>query len=204
VLFTKWNKKFLKNIEDKTMKKFLLIFALIGLLFYGCTNDHDITSPEQSTNIEPNWIKLPTPEGLQLNTDYTQTMAINGTQGGYLTCNFSYSGGSYGQVSASAELIITFGSYPGKKSISITLSDQNTSVIFGPELNFNSDVFYSVTYTGINLTGIDPQTVKFAYIANDGTTQIAQHEGITVNLSTGTLSVHNARLPHFSRYGFVN
>ncbi len=186
------------------MKNYLLIFALTGLFFYGCANESDITAPEQSINLEPNWIKLPTAEGLQVNTDYTATNRINGTQGGNLGCSFSYSGGNFGQISGFAELVVTFGSFPGMKNISMTLSNENTSVIFGPELNFNSDVFYSVTYTGINLTGIDPQTVKFAYIANDGSIQIAQHQGITVDFSTGKLSVHNARLPHFSRYGFVN
>jgi hypothetical protein len=186
------------------MKNYLLIFALTGLFFYGCANESDITAPEQSINLEPNWIKLPTAEGLQVNTDYTATNRINGTQGGNLGCSFSYSGGNFGQISVFAELVVTFGSFPGMKNISMTLSNENTSVIFGPELNFNSNVFYSVTYTGINLTGIDPQTVKFAYIANDGSIQIAQHQGITVDFSTGKLSVHNARLPHFSRYGFVN
>ena len=186
------------------MKFYLLIFAMIGLFFYGCSNESGITSPEQSITLEPDWIKLPTAEGLQVNTDYTATDRINGSQGGYLECSFSYPGGNFGQISGFAELVITSFSYPGMKNISMTLSNKNTSVIFGPEINFSSDVFYSVTYSGINLTGIDPQTVKFAYIASDGTIQIAQHQGITVNFSTGTLSVHNARLSHFSRYGFVN
>jgi len=186
------------------MKNYLLIFALIGLFFSGCSNEADITSPDQSINLEPNWIKLPSTVGLQVNTDYTATNRINGTQGGYLECSFSYHGGNFGQVSGFAELVVTSCSFPGNKNISMTLSNENTSVIFGPELNFNSNVYYSVTYTGINLNGIDPQTVKFAYIASDGTIRIAQHEGITVDFSTGTLSVHNALLPHFSRYGFVN
>lgn len=186
------------------MNKNLLIFVLIGLFLYGCTNESDITSPEQSINLEPKWIKLPTAEGLQINTEYTTTNRINGTQGGNLECSFSYPGGNFGHISGFAELVVTFGSYPGMKTISMTLNSENTSVVFGPELNFNSDVYYSVTFTGINLTGIDPQTVKFAYIANDGSIQIAQHQGITVDFSTGKLSVHNARLPHFSRYGFVN
>ena len=54
------------------------------------------------------------------------------------------------------------------------------------------------------LSGINPSTVKFAYLATNGSVQYAQHEGITVDLATGTLGVLKAKIPHFSRYGFIN
>jgi len=88
--------------------------------------------------------------------------------------------------------------------ISKTLSVLNTSVEFAPTMVFYSDVYYNVTYSGLNLNGIDLSKIKFAYIGADGSIQIAEHEGITFNTATGMLSVKNARIPHFSRYGFVN
>ncbi len=96
------------------------------------------------------------------------------------------------------------GAFSGTKTITMTLSDENTSVKFGPSMQFNAEVLYNVTYTGLNLKGIDPSTVKFAYLAADGSVQYAKNEGIKVDLSTGTLSVYNALIPHFSRYGFIN
>ena len=69
---------------------------------------------------------------------------------------------------------------------------------------FNGSVVYNVTYSGIDLTGIDPKTVQFAYLASDGSVQYAANDGIVVDLATGKLQVINAKIPHFSRYGFVN
>ena len=34
--------------------------------------------------------------------------------------------------------------------------------------------------------------------------EYAVNDGIVVDLSTGTLQVINAKIPHFSRYGFIN
>ena len=187
------------------MKKHLLIFALIGLFFYGCTSESDITSPEQSINPEPNWIALPKAEGMQIENSFTVTKKINGSQGGFLTMFESYPGGPFGTVTIDAELVFEQGCYPGNKDISMTNDDFNCATTLEPSFEkFNGVVTFNIKYTGINLNNIDPNNVKFAYIAPGGELEYAANEGIIVNVSTGTIQVVNAKIDHFSRYGFVN
>jgi hypothetical protein len=69
---------------------------------------------------------------------------------------------------------------------------------------FNIPLSFTIRYIGIDLSKINPATVKFAYIASDGSLEYAVNDGIVIDLSTGTLQVINAKIPHFSRYGFIN
>ena len=180
--------------------KIIISLAILVSLFVGCTDQSTLVSPDQSVQ-EPNWIKIPASEtsGLQLNTDWTISKYIIGSQGGFIEY-----GVTSGNISIHSRIDFSSGSFSGRRLISKTLSVLNTSVEFAPSLVFYSDVHYNVTYSGLNLNGIDLSKIKFAYIGADGSIQIAEHEGITFNTATGRLSVKNARIPHFSRYGFVN
>ena len=190
------------------MKTLITTFALLIMFAVGCTDQTGITSPEQPVQtLEPNWISLPqsSSSGMQVNTEWETSERINGAQGGFLTNSVTYSGGIFGTVTINAKLEFQQGAYAGNKTISMKLTDENTSVQFNPaKSGFARLVLYNVTYTGLNLSGLDPTKVKFAYIGADGSTEYAENEGITVNIATGTLSVKNAIIPHFSRYGFVN
>ncbi len=190
------------------MKKTITAFAILLLITVGCSDQTSITSPEQYVQQqEPNWITLPqsSSSGLQINTEWTTTEKINGAQGGTLTNFVSYPGGIFGTVTINAKIDFPQGSYPGNSNITMTLSDQNTSVQFGPAFDkFNRTVVYNVKYSGLNLTGINPATVKFAFISNDGSVQYAICDRINVDVTNGTLEAVNAVIPHFSRYGFVN
>ncbi|MHA2101283.1 MAG: hypothetical protein ACW99A_21690 [Candidatus Kariarchaeaceae archaeon] len=211
------------KIKDKTMKH--LITLSLVLLFFGCDQSSDITSPVNDVKTDnANWISLPQPKGMHIENSFTVTKRINGSKGGFLTMSESYSGGPFGNVTIDAELVFDPGAFPGNKYISMTNDDLGCVATFEPSFdNFRERVTYTVTYTGIDLTGIDPDNVKFAYIdytgmdlsgiepslmfsyiGSIGVIEYAQHEGITVDVSAGTIQVVNALIPHFSRYGFVN
>jgi hypothetical protein len=200
----KTNKNYKTKV--KTMK-FIYTLTLASLLFlFGCDQGSDLTSPVDDIKSEnANWISLPSAEGIQIENSFTVSKRINGAQGGFLTMSESYSGGPFGTVTIDAELVFDQGAYPGNKYISLTNDDTGCVTTFAPSLEkFNDRVTYTVTYTGIDLSSIDPNNVRFAYLATNGDVEYAQHEGISVNVSTGTLQVINALIPHFSRYGFVN
>jgi hypothetical protein len=84
------------------------------------------------------------------------------------------------------------------------VDDKTCTATFSPHMEFNKDVIFNATFTGIDLDGVNPATVKFAYLAEDGSVEYAANDGIIVDKSRGKLVVINARIPHFSRYGFVN
>ena len=62
------------NKKRNEMKKLIILSLFSFLLFFGCNQESEITSPEQTVQTqEPNWIALPTSEGLRVNTIYTAT-----------------------------------------------------------------------------------------------------------------------------------
>jgi hypothetical protein len=187
------------------MKNLIITLAIFLLFAVGCTDQTNINSPEQSIQTqEPNWLTLPQADGLGIEQTFSASKSISGDDGGYILINKSYKASTGATVSIYSKISFYEDAFIGTKYITMLVDDATCTVTFSPSMVFDISAVYNVTYTGVNLSNINPYTVKFAYIANDGSVQYAQHDGITVNVTTGTLSVKNARIPHFSRYGFVN
>lgn len=187
-----------------TMKTLLSVLLVLGFYFAGCTNEQVISSSPLQKETDYSLIKLPTASGLQINNIYSDSKWISGSQGGSLNIQGSYSGGIFGTVTVNSTLVFTAGSFSGSKNISMTADDEYCSSSFLPGMSFSAPAIYNITYTGIDLTGINPAHVTFVYLKTDGTLEYPLHEGITVDATTGKISVKNAKLNHFSRYGFVN
>jgi hypothetical protein len=185
------------------MKKYLVIIALLSLFVIGCSEQASINSPAASNSAEPNWIALPKADGMQVNTDYTVSKTIDGSKGGSLSNSVSYSG-FWGKVTITGSITFPKGAFGGKKEITMTNDNLTTVTKFGPSMDFIKDALYNLKFTGLDLSWLDVSTLKFAYLAADGSVQYAVNDGIFVDTKTGTLEVRNARIPHFSRYGFVN
>lgn len=187
------------------MKKYLAIIVLLSLIVIGCSEQASINTPVTANTNEPNWIALPKAEGMQVNKVISTSKKIVHKDGGTISLSTSYQGGTYGTVTVSSTLYFPKLCFPGKEGVyTVSHDDAYCVSTFGPSTVFNKVLTFNITYTGVNLSGINASTVKFAYLAADGTLQYAQNQGITVNTSTGTISVKNAIIPHFSRYGFVN
>jgi hypothetical protein len=86
----------------------------------------------------------------------------------------------------------------------MTVNDQFGTATFSPSGAFSKPVIYNLTIVGLNLRGINPANVKFVYMAPDGNYYVPQYDRLYVEIQSGKLQIENARLPHFSRYGFVN
>lgn len=186
------------------MKKIIYLFTILPLLLIGCSDDAIISSDPVSQQTSYRLIKLPVVEGMQVNTLYSDSRSIDGSSGGTLSLQGSYTGGPFGNVTVSSRLEFPAGAFSGTKIISMTADDQYCASTFLPGISFSISGLFNITYTGVDLTGINPSTVKFVYLKNDGTLEYPSHEGITVDFNTGKISVKNVHLNHFSRYGFVN
>ncbi|NWF49329.1 MAG: hypothetical protein HXY49_02160 [Ignavibacteriaceae bacterium] len=186
------------------MKKIFFFPVLLGLIMFGCGQETEIQSPDGSGNRNHKWIGLPSRASASTEMEVTQSQVISGANGGTLNLNYTYSGGPFGTVEVTSSLVFLPGSFSGNKTITETVDDEFCYVNFGPAMNFNSPAIYNIEYKGVDLTGVDPNTVQFVYAASDGSIQVIPNDGITINFNTGTLKVLNARLSHFSRYGFIN
>jgi hypothetical protein len=194
------------NIKDKTMKHLLTLSLLSLLFFFGCGQDSEIITPaEESSTQEYGLISLPTPTaGLSVETIYSFTKEISGEQGGIFYNGFSYEGGPFGTVTVNSRLSFPANSFSGQQEISKTFNTDYATMEYGPSMSFNAPVLCGLRFYGLDLSGIDPETVKFVYIRPDGTIEDVEYDSISINVSSGYLYVKNAQLNHFSRYGFVN
>jgi len=181
-----------------------MILMVIGFYFAGCSDESVVSPNTASMQSDHMLIKFPLLTDSLINRIYSDTKQITGCQGGFLSLQGRYSGNPYGIVTVNATLEFTAGSFSGTKNMTMTADGGLCTSSFLPGMSFSKPGIYNITYTGVDLSGINPSTVRFVYLKTDGTLDYPSHEGIIVDQSTGTIQVINARLNHFSRYGFVN
>lgn len=196
--------KILKTI--KTVAAAILILGVVG-----CGDVVDYSNPVTNTKIDGmNWLSLPlheiqTPDGIYFEkVFFTVTKAINGKIGGELILLSEYRGGPLRKVKFNSRLTFEENSFEGVRQISMSVQSEFGSVVFEPHGTFLKPAIYNAKFEGLNLKGIDPKTVKFVYMVEDGTYEYIPNDRITVDINKGILQVENALLPHFSRFGFVN
>ena len=204
MMFQELNKKEKNNKRSNTMRRSIYLFALLTLFVIGCSEESSVLAPVNNVNTnEPNWIALPKAEGMQVNNTFTTFKLIDGLRGGTISDVESYSGGPFGTVTMNASIQFPKGAFTTKVSITMSNDDASTVTTFGPSMVFLKYAIFNITYTGLDLSNSN-SNINFVYLAPDGTIQPAVNDGIVVSKTTGTLQVKNARIPHFSRYGFVN
>lgn len=185
------------------MKQFISFLFVTLLFILGCEQVTDVNSPPEQI-LNKTLIELPTPIGPGVEDDYTQYKVIDGATGGWFTEDFTYAGGPNGNVYFHSTLHFYANSFTGTQTISQTFNTETAAITFGPSMQFNIPVDYTLTITGLDLTGVNPNTLDFVYIDANGNMYAVQKDYVIMDLSTGMLKVKNAKLNHFSRYGFVN
>lgn len=186
------------------MKKFVTLMLLVFALLFGCSPDANVTSPDDSAKTTAQLIKLPAiKSGLTIETELTRSKYINGYNGGIFAETFEYQSVT-SNVTIISQLVFPAYSFSGGKTITQTFDTETASLEFGPAMVFNIPVKYTLTVSGLDLTGINPETLDFVYVAQNGSITGVIYDSITMDIVTGTLKVTNAQLNHFSRYGFVN
>ena len=184
--------------------KYIISLLLVTLLFLlGCDQVTEINAPEGQI-LNKQLIALPNPTGLVVEDLHTEYKDINGYYGGWFSEAFSYQGGMTGTVNINSTLHFFANSFTGTKTITQTFNTETTAITFGPSMQFNIPVDYTLTITGVDLTGVNPATLDFVYIDANGNMYYVNKDYVIMDLSTGMLKVKNAKLNHFSRYGFVN
>ena len=186
------------------MKKLLTFLLLSALAFFGCNQESEITSPVNTgPSTQLKLIQLPQPSsGLTLETQ-TYTQWIDGANGGEFQKWYSYQS-TTGTVTQFADLDFLPGAFSNWKNISMTFNTGGAAMEFGPPMQFQAVVEYTYKITGIDLTGVNPNTLDFVYIDANGNMYSVEYDYVQMDQTNGMLKVVNAVLPHFSRYGFVN
>jgi hypothetical protein len=186
------------------MKNLLTLGLFSLLVFFGCNQEADLISPEGDNTIqEPNWL-VSLSNDLGIETIHTASELIDGDKGGNVNFKGDFPGGPFDKIHVDSKLVIHSGSFTGSMVISTNIDDVNLLTTFGPSYVFNQPLEYTLLIQGIDLTGVNPEDVKFVYQASDGSIHECISDGVDVDLNKGKVKVNKAEIPHFSRYGFVN
>jgi hypothetical protein len=189
-------------ISGRNMKNLLLLLSLaIILIINGCSHNEPSSSSIQGEKIAKQ-IPLPEDSTGELNHLFFDTEVIDGHTGGILLINESYHGIN-GMVHIKLMLKIPVNAFEGTETITAQVNDQYAEVDFSPTMVFENPPQLDLTFTGLDLSGVDPDLVDFVYLAPDGSTQSVQRDSLGVGLSDGTIYVKKALINHFSRYIFT-
>jgi hypothetical protein len=188
----------------------ILILLSFALLFSACQEENSIVSPdmdltqnslskaESQSSIEPAYCITPTL------TKVSKTLTFSGTTGGTVFFSYTFSDKS----AVEATLTLDKGSFYGTKTFTITFDELSKTV----DLNPHGTIFIIPAHLTLRfkyLNRLDPifsiysKDPCFYYIPDNGTAPIKiTYDRVVREINSGSLFVFNARLPHFSRFGF--
>lgn len=207
------------------MKK-LLTITIAVLLFaaIGCQQENSIVSPENALSSQHN-----NPPGILAKGDkiysvdvkslsfnstinllkISKTVTLDGTKGGKFSFTYLFNDGS----TVDAILTLDKGSYDGKKTFNITFDAYNKTVDLDPHGTiFTIPAYLTLKYKGLDFDndvltkGIDwtnATSAQFVYFPENGLPEVVNCAKVEVSPVDGQLYVVDARLPHFSRFGFI-
>ena len=186
------------------MRKLSYLAALLLLSFVGCMQESNVTAPVNGVdNQAKTIIMLPERADLSVESSFSTSETIDGVSGGEIHLVKSYLSSNGKTVNVDCRLTIPASySFADFRNITMQVSDE-AGVDFFPSMTFNEPVILNYKITGLNLNGINPANVGFYYVDPSGNLVPTVNDGVTVDMSTGTLNVVNAQLPHFSRWAYA-
>jgi len=201
------NNLFFQKKGEQMKRLLLLSLTSIMLIFSACKNEGPITSPEPSKSqkpakVQPKWIGLPQNASNKLFKTFSTSQLITVASGGQLTIDETYTSTEGNQVHAYSNIVLDPGCVQQDCTISMDIDDQTGVSTFLPHQMFNFPAILNQTFTGLNLSGIDVSNIHLYYLETDGSYQIMECDQLTVDVATGTITVVNGKLPHFSLYGY--
>lgn len=187
------------------MRKLSYIAALLLLSFVGCMQESNITEPFNSVEKSQAKTIIMLPDKADINVEdvFSSSQNINGVTGGEIHLIKNYQAANGQTVNIDCKLTVPANSsFADSRNITLQVSDQ-AGVDFYPSMTFNQPVILNYTITGLDLSGVNPDDVDFFYVDQNGNLAPTVNDGVSVNQASGTLTVVNAQLPHFSRWAYA-
>ena len=177
------------------MKKTLLLFLFLGITFLSCnenSNDTIVSSPNEIARLnKPNI--------------FTSKL-IDGEIGGELVLDTTFTNSEGREINVYARLRVLEGSYKGTVNISMLTHYEDVSIQLFPDMKFSRSVRLDLIYTGADLIKMGFTTtgnVDFVYFGDNGDVELIGNDLSHVNIPQNQIKVRNAKLTHFSRYGWI-
>lgn len=190
------------------MKRFALFSFLASLIFFtACQNESPITGPQnnefqKSVTAEPQWIGLPQAAGKSLAKSFATSQFVTIADGGHLVINESYISTEGVAVEAYSSIVFAPGCVQEDVTITMEIDDRTGVGTFLPHQYFNFPCILNQKFVGLNLSGVDVNSIQLYYLAEDGTFEVMPYDQLIIDVKTGTIEVINGKIPHFSLYGY--
>lgn len=179
------------------MRTSFLLFFLVAITLFSCTQNQNDTIVATHSS------------GGQLyltSADLQVSSLVDGDLGGDLIFDQSFVDNAGRNISVYAHLTILPNAFSDSRNITMILDPDDASIRFLPHITFASDVSLDLKFTGLDLLSLgyaSTGNVDFIYFNDNGTTELIENNTSKVKLSQNLIMVQNAKLLHFSRYGWV-
>jgi len=202
------------------MKTTLTTLLLSALLFIGCDQESEITSPlSDSPNQQLKVQSVPTLTNSQpvfapeiyitdrdVNAYIIGSKIINGETGGELLIDTTYINYQGRLLYVYGKLEIEDHSFLGTTEFTMILKPEEASIKLFPHMVFKKEVKLKVDYKGIDLKAlghIASGYIDFAFFGDNGEIELILNQFCEVDIQDERILVDAAELHHFSRYGWV-
>jgi hypothetical protein len=185
---------------------------LIVVFILGCEETSNIIDPV-NTSVSANYnkitdfdyelIPLPPKSPLWIDSIFTISQMIDGNVGGRIIMEKYYIAANGDSINIFADLQIPAGAFTGTENISITVDSEYAAIHFFPSMVFADTLRLFQSFRGLDLSNYSNATLDFVFIDNEGNIELIKKNGCQINIPQGFVRVQNAKLLHFSRYGWV-
>jgi len=191
------------------MKIIIVIFTVVVLSLFGCQDENLLVEPinissyhklskiesyDSETTSVPNKLKI----------IRTKSFTVDGSKGGLIFLKYIWKKGIYAGIKVEAKLKIPIGAFKDSLTFDIIINPKLLSIQLCPSpFTFDKPVLLDLKYKGIDFSNIDPSNLDFKYISPSGHYVKTEYDYIKIDPIEKVLFVHNAVLPHFSRYGWT-
>jgi hypothetical protein len=193
------------------MKTILTILLAAILLHWGCDNSLDLAvnisgdnnSVSKSTENKYEQIPLPAKSALWMDSVFTMSKEIDGSVGGRMIMEKYYIADDGDSIIIYTDLRIPESAFQGTKIITMTVDDEYAAIHFYPEMVFADTLKLFQSFEGLHLENYSTGTLDFVFISDAGTIELIKRNGLQVVKPQGIVRVQNAKLLHFSKYGWI-
>ncbi|HEY7751414.1 MAG TPA: hypothetical protein VH917_03910 [Ignavibacteriaceae bacterium] len=200
------------------MKYFISLFVTSLLFIYSCDSNVDPQYKEPTNKITEgntnaggsvssiiNYDIIPLPERspIYLDSVFSVTKSIIGEIGGHIALDRTYISNRGRLVTMLVNLTIPPNAFSGQRNITLTIDRDYAAVHCLPGMQFNLPLNLVQTFTGLDIQDYETEDIDFVYIRKNGTLEEVDRTAIVVNKLLGIVTVLDAKLNHFSRYGWV-
>lgn len=181
------------------MKKILLVISILGFGIWGCADNQSLISPEKIES-QKGFLKVTT-DNLSLEKRKSSSELIDGEIGGIVSVHLEKR-----DIEATGWLYFGKESFEGKEKISVDLVNGLMALDFEPSgIPLLKPAILTVKFTGFEIDDEDEYEgqLDFQYIDENGSLAPVEYDELIIDKRHESITVVNARLYHFSRYGFT-